>query len=317
VNQTIKTALVSAAVALGVGASGATAASLITGSDVKNNSLSGADIANIRSGDIKNGTLLCRDMSAALQKAISACNGATAPSGVTVLAPKGDKGDAGSTGPSGTNGAAGSQGSTGATGSPGAPGTPAVTKVSTLSSNLDVSAPAWAKRENSCDPTGPVGSADIVGGHARLTLPVDGGNAAAGVVFNGFNGVALKDIEKVVYSERASGGIDGYNAPYFRIYLNDYNDAVIYSPSTQPGGPGSSEGFRRHVVTAGTVRYNDDAGFNPDITWDALVAAHGDDVVSQVRIVSGCSGAYSDGATADVDNVSFDVAGEHSSYDFG
>ena len=75
-------------------------------------------------------------------------------------------------------------------------------------------------------------------------------------------GTHLSDLTALLYSEKATGGIDGYNAAYFRIFLSGGHD-IIMSPSTQPGGPGTSMSWRRHNVLDDTVRYDDDAGNNP------------------------------------------------------
>jgi hypothetical protein len=79
----------------------------------------------------------------------------------------------------------------------------------------------------------------------------------------------------------------------------------------------ASDGWRRHVVTEGTVRYNDDAGFEPDITWAELIEEHGDELISQIRVVAGCSGDYSEGSTAYVDDIVLDAVGETARFDFG
>src|SRR5206468_6312244 len=132
-------------------------------------------------------------------------------------------------------------------------------------------------------------------GHPVLDAPE--GNSYAGVKFNAPGVVHLSDLTHVVFSEKVSGGIDGSNAPYVRIFTKDANGArhdVIFSPSTQPGGAGSTAGWRRHNVVDGTVRYDDDAGNDPDITWSQLIAEHGDDVVQFVNIQAGDAGSYSE-----------------------
>src|SRR6185312_9187724 len=82
-----------------------------TGHDVKNNSLTGADIKNIRGGDIAGRTIQCRNLATSVQKALTACNGGKTVLGangsVTVNAPKGDKGAPGAPGVNGVNGTAG------------------------------------------------------------------------------------------------------------------------------------------------------------------------------------------------------------------
>lgn len=44
-------------------------------------------------------------------------------------------------------------------------------------------------------------------------------------------------------------------------------------------------------VHEGTVRYDDDQGEFPqnEMTWDEMMADHGDDIIELVRITAGCS----------------------------
>ena len=99
------------ATAFAVGGTTATAASLITGPQVKNNSLTGLDIKNLASGDVKDGSLRLRDLSAEVRQAIEA-NGSSGVSGSSTGAP-------GAPGATGANGAPGSNGSNGPAGAPG------------------------------------------------------------------------------------------------------------------------------------------------------------------------------------------------------
>jgi hypothetical protein len=85
-----------AATALLVGATTATAASLITSADIKNNSIRSADIKNnsIRGKDIRNRTITLRDLS---RTTIRSLRGQRGPVG-----PRGPSGLVGATGPRGT-----------------------------------------------------------------------------------------------------------------------------------------------------------------------------------------------------------------------
>ena len=44
--------------------------------------------------------------------------------------------------------------------------------------------------------------------------------------------------------------------------------SVLYSPNTQPGGEQGLGSWATHNVLAGTVRFNDDAGFDADVTLE-------------------------------------------------
>jgi hypothetical protein len=116
----IVAAVVAAAVSVLGGGGYAMASGLITGKDVKNNSLTGADIHRIRGGDINGRTIQCRNLATNVQDSITACNGGKTVVGgsgsVVVNAPKGDKGAPGQPGPTGPQGVAGPQGAVGVSG---------------------------------------------------------------------------------------------------------------------------------------------------------------------------------------------------------
>jgi hypothetical protein len=108
----------------------ATAATLITGGQVRNSSLSGADVRdesltgkdvkNLGTGDVKDGTLLAKDFRAGQLPGANG-TGAVGPRGEQ--GPTGARGETGAAGPAGPAGAKGDAGQAGANGTTGAPGT--------------------------------------------------------------------------------------------------------------------------------------------------------------------------------------------------
>jgi hypothetical protein len=99
-------------VALFVALSGtATAATMISGKEIKNNSVTGADVksSSLTGSDIKNRSLTASDLSA---------------TAITALKSAGGPGPQGPAGPAGPQGAQGPKGDTGAPGAPGADGAP-------------------------------------------------------------------------------------------------------------------------------------------------------------------------------------------------
>ncbi len=72
--------------------------------------------------------------------------------------------------------------------------------------------------------------------------------------------------------------------------IPDQHD-VIFSPNTQPAPQQISENVNHdYDVAGGMVRYDDDPGNGPDSPWSAIVAAHGDEVVSRIVVSVGFSG---------------------------
>jgi hypothetical protein len=104
------------ATAIVVSATTATAASLITGKDVKNGSLTGTDI--------KKGSITMNRLSKNTQKSIKA--GLTSPQGLPGGVTPGNQGENGGQGPAGQNGAPGANGANGSNGANGANGAASV-----------------------------------------------------------------------------------------------------------------------------------------------------------------------------------------------
>jgi hypothetical protein len=225
-------------------------------------------------------------------------------------------------------GAPGAQGPAGATGSQGAPGVNALSLVSSLSSDQFAPAPAWGARSSTCGAGAP-GAVAVADGHAKFG-PYSNGDQSSAITYNGVDGKQLRDVSEVTYNAFYQQAADQHGGtPYFRIFTeggapatpNDLSDdhSIIFSPNTQTGAPGiiNSGEWRKWSVTAGGVRYDDDAGNNPDISWNALISGHGTDVITQIRVQAGCAGAYSNGETAYADDVSITVQGERTEFNFG
>jgi hypothetical protein len=274
----VKTVTACVVTALLVGAGTASAAKLITG------------------GDIKNGTIQARDLAPSVKAKLNKNGQAGTPGKDGATGPMGPKGDKGNPGPAGRD---------------------AFTYVTSLGGAQD----AWQTRESAdCQTVAAPGQNPLarLDGHLVLGEFADG-NALARAALRVPSGMQLRDIDALSYNERATGGTNGHNAPYVKLVTEDStggNHAVLYSPNTQPGGPGSTEEWRRHNITRGTVRYDDDAGNKPDITWAQMIAAHGDDTVTELRLQAGCAGAYSNGSTAYVDDVLLIGGGHIARYDF-
>jgi hypothetical protein len=265
-----------------IGAGTATAASLVTSKDVKDGTL--------RSVDVKDGSLRVKDLTDeavdTLQK-----GGAT-----------------GATGERGATGPAGAQGPQGPKGDKGADGVLTVTAAAN-----GFSASNSSVHFTSTGVTfGPYADSSSEGGSLKYT---------------GVAGKTLADIAQLAYSARYTGSANG-GAPYLRVFIDNNGDGftgaaddhdVIFSPSTQPGacsGPGGGGGSTqcdtsgrliKYDVTEGTVRYDDDGGNAPDVTWDQVLNAHGNDHIDSIRISAGF--ALPGTISSQVNSLSYELAG--------
>lgn len=223
---------------------------LITGHDVKNGSLTGADV--------KNGSLTGSDVKKGSIKLSDLSDG------VQQMLATGTPGHNGAKGEQGVAGPAGSAGATG----PAGPAGPALPEDFSYTNASVTQTQAGVK-------FGPYGDGGAEGGSLR---------------YDGLDGMKLSEITSLVYRAKYATDDDAeVGVPYLRVFVNDDNGDVIFSPNTQPAKDTAEDVFHSWDVTAGTVRYGDDAGDAPDSAWADVVAAHGDDVISGIYVSTGFS----------------------------
>jgi hypothetical protein len=256
-----KTLIACIAVAVLAGGGTATAAKFITGKDVKNGSLTGADVKNgsLTGSEIKGGSVRLSDLSPGVQE---------------LIAKAGTPGKDGSNGAAGQNGAAGAKGDKGDKGDQG-PALPADFSLSSTNADSD----------SGYDVTNPV---TLTEGGLKFGPYKDGGAEGGSVRYDGANDMTLNDLTKLVY--KASYTTDDDNdvaVPYLRVFVEDDTADVIFSPNTQTPKDTSEGVAHSWDVLAGTVRYDDDMGNGPESSWDDILEAHGNDVISGIKVSAG------------------------------
>jgi len=122
----------------------------------------------------------------------------------------------------------------------------------------------------------------------------DGGAAGGSVRYAGANGLTLAQITQLSFTVMHSSA-DGspIASPYLRIFLNSNTHDVIFDPTQCATTVPTESVFHTYEVTTGEVRYDDDAcdGIPPDQQpWATVVAAHGTEVVSGIRMTTGFTG---------------------------
>ena len=193
------------------------------------------------------------------------------------MANSGEEAGFSAAGPRGTTGAQGPTGASGAQGIQGAPG---------LQGPRGTDGMLVVTAEGS----------DFYGTNERVTFTDDGvilspftaQEQVASLCFNGVNGLKLEDLAELTYSAGYNGSGDGHQ-PYLRIYLDSDTHQIIYSPSTQGDGQANMSGrLIKSDVHEGTVRYDDGSGGAlPDPSWNTILAAHGNQIISAICISAG------------------------------
>jgi hypothetical protein len=307
--RTLRTAIVASAAALLVAGGAAGAATLITGKDVKNGSLTGADI--------KKSSITLNRLSPGTRALIHR------------VGKQGVKGDSGAQGPIGPTGAAGSHGKDGANGVPGTDGKDATTQVSALSSD-PTSTDFYARSAADCstpDPGHPLvniapAPEATTGSDALKFGPFTDGTAFGEVRTAKFDGIKLKNIQQLRYSARYDGGSGPGAAPY--MFINTSAGLVSFTPAdnTTPEGDAPTEGrWQTWDVRNGMVSYDDTAGGSP-MTWSELIATHGEETIESTengggfRILAGCAGDGSSSSTSYADNLRVEIGGQKLVFDF-
>lgn len=176
-------------------------------------------------------------------------------------------------GPAGANGLNGKDGVNGTNGNNGAPGKDATTLVRSLTGDFSATN----------------GTVTITPGGVQFGPYADNSHGGS-VEYTGANGANLRDVAQLAYTAGFSEATDTHcNAPYLRVFLNDDQDDVIFSPNTQgASAPSVDSGKTVHYdVTKGVVRYDDDPGNGSGDSWDTVVNNHGGDTVSGIYVTTG------------------------------
>jgi hypothetical protein len=120
----------------------------------------------------------------------------------------------------------------------------------------------------------------------------DGGTEHGSLCTNSMNGQPFSDVKHLAFEARytADTNTGGVGVPYLRIFLNNNADDAIFSPNTQLPDPDVQQGpFHTWVATAGSWRYDDDIGNNPDSPFSTIKQAHATEKISKICISVGAS----------------------------
>jgi hypothetical protein len=231
---------------------------ITSSSQVKDGSLTGADIRNhsLSLGDLSDGSL-------------AKLHGARGPRGLS-----GPKGDTGATGAQGPVGAQGPKGDKGDKGDPGAP------------------APTMLRLSGDFSGTNASVATTLDG--VQFGPYANGGNTGGSVRYDGADGMTLGDISELAYTiDHSSSDDSPISAPYLRIFLNGDNHDVIFDATQCRTTVPSEDVFRTFEVTTGSVRYDDDScdGSPPgQQPWATVKAAHSSEVISGIYVTAGFAG---------------------------
>jgi hypothetical protein len=146
----------------------------------------------------------------------------------------------------------------------------------------------------------------------RFGVYANGGTAGGSMFYSGANGLTLADISRLAFTAIHNTSDDNTVAvPYLRVFLNNDNDDVIFSPNTQvPPIDISENAPHTYLVTDGVVRYDDDCGDGINYhdqandcdgvgppspyglngaPWATVAGDHAGDVISGIYVSAGFS----------------------------
>ena len=282
-----KTVLACVATTLAVGATTATAATLITSSQIKD--------GTIQNRDVKKGAISLNRLTPGVQQQLARAlaNRTVAASSQGTPGAKGDTGAQGAKGDTGATGAAGRNGTNGLNGSNGADGADAFTLITELGDKDFFATNGSVEHTPDGVSFGPYADAGDLANHPN---PPAGGS----LEYRGLNGAPLSAVQSLIYYARytAEGDTGGVGAPYLRIYTRSSNGdehSVIYSPNTQGEDSDVEEGpFHFWPATSGLWRYDDDGGAGGQYgvngaPFSQVVGDHGDEEITGIYISTGFS----------------------------
>jgi hypothetical protein len=239
-------------------AGSATASSLITSAKIKD--------GTIRTRDIRKGAVtrsrLSADVRATLNKAGNPTTVQSSPPQPGPAGPQGPKGD---TGPQGSAGPAGSDG-------------------------------AWFPKGFFITNK----SVGLTRSGADFGPYTDGGAAGGSLLYTGFNGQKLKAINALKYAVSYSDSDHkAIGQPYLRVFLNDAPtgnpDDLVFDPTECATASPAGDTVAQYDVLASTkLRYDDDpcgANYKP-LSWDQVLADHGDETVTGIMVTTGFAGGH-------------------------
>jgi hypothetical protein len=289
-----KSILVLAAVIAVVAGGSAEAAHLITSADIQDGTIKGKDIHR--------GAISLSKLTPSVQRAIK----------------NRTKLRSGAQGPVGPGGPAGAPGQAGKDGKDGRDGLQTVSSLASGSSWVATSG------TDAADCSGTDGAAPVALAAAPDAPAAIGSDAVkfgtfatsaefGSITTHALDGVKLKDLTVLDFdSFEQQAGTD-----YLRIFTNGDADDVLFAPNSQDAPMYNDEPVNqwvRYQTLAGTWRYDDDAGNGGQSSWKDIVAAHGDDTVSALKISAGCSAPGP--TSAYVDHVVVGASGQETTYDF-
>jgi len=119
----------------------------------------------------------------------------------------------------------------------------------------------------------------------------NGANAGGSLFYSGANGLTLRQITSLGYTETHGSSDDSpAAAPYLRIFLNGDADDVIFDPTRCATVVPPENTPNSWDVVGDQVRYDDDPCAGGQQAWADVVAAHGNDVISGIYVTTGFAG---------------------------
>ena len=283
----IKTVAACAVTALAVGATSATAGSLITGAKIKDGSIHMKDL----SPGVK-AKLTAATTSKAGQNGKDGAAGANGSNGAN-----GVDGAAGANGSNGKDGIDGRDGVDGAPGLPGTPGAPGLDGAPGSDGQPGQDGRDGVRYDRivgDCSGNAIDGEVTVYDGKAHLGVPTQ---LSWAQIRSYPESLTMYEVDELSFDAKASD----VGQTYLKVRVTG-GGTITFSPNTQPGGETVGEWQHYDVASeTSTARWNDDTGNEPDFSWEQILEKSGNERIKSISLIAGC--AMGDGGETQVDNI--------------
>ncbi len=283
----IKTVAACAVTALAVGATSATAGSLISSHQIKDGAVHMRDLSPGVKAKLAAATATKAGQNG--KDGAAGANGSNGANGVD-----GAKGQDGLNGSNGKDGIDGQNGAPGLPGTPGAPGLDGLPGAEGQPGKPGKDGVRYDRIVGDCSGNAIDGEITVYDGEAHLGVPTQ---LSWAQIRSYPESVTMYDLDELSFDAKASD----VGQTYLKVRVTG-GGTITFSPNTQPGGETVDEWQHYDVASeTSTARWNDDTGNEPDFSWEQILEKSGNERIKSISLIAGC--AMGDGGETIVDDL--------------